>query len=262
MRHLSRVLALSSVLVGAFSGTALATTTTQPTPGSEPPTSSTPLPDPSDPLFPLTEGSQSPAVAVVQQKLGVTVDCNFGGQTAQAVRNWQAERGDLEVTGQVGPNEWHLFDVAVTWGDDANDNGVIEPSEVNIDCADPYFRPEPVFHEDWPLTSTGLAAQICALSDEIADDSAAHYDPLDDTITISGTDGEDYGTVGDAVFDSMICVLGTVGVPSDVIARLSSTRALDGMQSASWEDTTLGNTVSALWTYHPDQGMNVTIWTM
>jgi hypothetical protein len=213
-----------------------------------------------DPLFPIAEGANGPAVAVIQQKLGITVDCDFGGQTAQAVRDWQTERGDIAVTGQIGPEDWHLLDVPIVWGDDANEDGAIAPSEIDIDCADPVFPPEPVFHEDWPTTDTGLAAQMCALTDQVGDDPIAYYDAADDTITITGADGDDFGAAGDAVFDTMICVLGWVSPPQHVISQLSSTRALDGMQTATW-DGVFGE-VSALWTYHPDQGLNLTVFTL
>jgi peptidoglycan hydrolase-like protein with peptidoglycan-binding domain len=78
---------------------------------------------------------------VIQQKLGLTVDCDFGGQTAQAVRDWQTERGDIAVTGQVGPEDWALLDIPIMWGNDANEDGAIAPSEVAIDCAEPVFAP-------------------------------------------------------------------------------------------------------------------------
>jgi peptidoglycan hydrolase-like protein with peptidoglycan-binding domain len=254
MNRLTTLLVVTPALFVAAPGVALAATST-----TEPPTTTTALPDPNDPLFPLTEGSQGPAVAVVQQKLGITVDCDFGGQTAQAVRTWQTERGDLEVTGQIGPKDWQLLDIPIVWGDDANDNGALAPSEVDIDCADPVFPPEPVFHEDWPTSDTGLAAQMCALGTEFSE-PGAFYDPIDDTITISGAGGEDYGAAGAAVFDTLICVLGWVSPPQHVISQLSSTRALDGMQTATWEG--IIGTVSALWTYHPDQGMNLTVFTV
>jgi hypothetical protein len=213
-----------------------------------------------DPMFPIAEGANSPAVAVIQQKLGITVDCDFGGQTAQSVRDWQTQRGDIAVTGEIGPQDWDLLDVPIVWGDDANEDGAIAPSEVDIDCADPNFPPEPVMHADWPMTDTGFAAQMCALTDQGGDDPTAYYTPADDTITVSGADVEDFGAAGDTVFDTMICVLGWVSPPQHVIAQLSSTRALDGMQTATWDG--LFGQVSALWTFHPDQGMNLTVFTV
>jgi len=40
---------------------------------------------------------------------------------------------------------------------------------------------------------------------------------------------------------------------SQVISRMSATRALDGMQDGQWEG------ISASWTYHPDDGLNITL---
>jgi hypothetical protein len=43
-------------------------------------------------------------------------------------------------------------------------------------------------------------------------------------------------------------------MPERVQNHVSSTRALDGIQEDTWND------YSAQWTYHPDHGLNVTIW--
>ena len=50
------------------------------------------------------------------------------------------------------------------------------------------------------------------------------------------------------------CALDSLGVPERVQSHIGTTRALDGTQEDSWED------YSARWTYHPDSGMNITIW--
>lgn len=47
------------------------------------------------------------------------------------------------------------------------------------------------------------------------------------------------------------CVLNKTSIPDSVVAQMNSTRALDGMQKASWE------TFAATWTYHPDNGVKV-----
>lgn len=49
----------------------------------------------------------------------------------------------------------------------------------------------------------------------------------------------------------MVCVLKEVGVPDSVVSQIDATRALDGMQKASWDK------FSATWTYHPDNGLRV-----
>jgi hypothetical protein len=57
--------------------------------------------------------------------------------------------------------------------------------------------------------------------------------------------GVDYGTV--------LCVLDALDTPTSVRAQMDSTRALDGMRSGSWGDFT------AVWSYHPDSGVNLII---
>lgn len=49
----------------------------------------------------------------------------------------------------------------------------------------------------------------------------------------------------------MLCILGALDMPDSVDARIGSTRALDGTQAAEWDD------ISASWTYHPDDGLNM-----
>ena len=53
----------------------------------------------------VRQGDVSDAVRAVQSELGVTVDGDFGPNTAQAVRNFQSANG-LTVDGIVGPNTW------------------------------------------------------------------------------------------------------------------------------------------------------------
>jgi peptidoglycan hydrolase-like protein with peptidoglycan-binding domain len=65
------------------------------------PTTPVPAPPAVDPLFPISSGANGPAVAAVQGRLEISVDCNFGNQTAEAIRAWQTERCDLDVTGQI-----------------------------------------------------------------------------------------------------------------------------------------------------------------
>ncbi|WP_454698240.1 hypothetical protein [Arthrobacter humicola] len=49
----------------------------------------------------------------------------------------------------------------------------------------------------------------------------------------------------------MACVLTAVAVPDSVVSQIDATRALDGMQKASWDK------MSATWTYHPDHGLKI-----
>lgn len=53
--------------------------------------------------------------------------------------------------------------------------------------------------------------------------------------------------------NTLYCVLGYLKTPVAVIEHMDSTRALDGRQTDSWGEFTAG------WTYHPDDGMDLTI---
>jgi peptidoglycan hydrolase-like protein with peptidoglycan-binding domain len=226
------------------------------------PTTTVPAPPAVDPLFPISNGANGPAVAAIQGRLGITVDCDFGGQTAQAVNAWQTERTDLAETGQIGPADWVGLEVPITWGTDSNGNGSIEPSEVTLVCDGNVELPAaPIDRTGWPTSSVALAATVCEIGVESGDAPVAWYDPADDTVTIDGAWGEDHNTAeAEAVGDMLVCVLGSTGIPQFVVAQLSSTRALDGMQTATWDGVVL-DTVNAMWTFHPDNGMNVVVYT-
>ena len=64
------------------------------------------------------------------------------------------------------------------------------------------------------------------------------------------TDGEE--SPGADVAD-VVCVLGEIETPDSVLSRISNTRALDGRQSATWDN------YSASWGYHPDNGLDIVI---
>ena len=49
------------------------------------------------------------------------------------------------------------------------------------------------------------------------------------------------------------CILKKLGASDAVISRMSATRAIDGMQDGRWGG------ISASWTYHPDDGLNITL---
>ena len=73
----------------------------------------------------------------------------------------------------------------------------------------------------------------------------------DHTLEID-TAGEDYGS-GTATMSGFDCTLDFLNAPRSVLGKMESTRALDGMQSATW------GSFEASWTYHPDQGLDVII---
>jgi hypothetical protein len=208
--------------------------------------------------LPIGVGAEGPAVAAIQGRLGITVDCDYGDQTRRAVEEWQTTAG-IAVTGNVDEAAWALLAVPTTWGADADANGTIDPAEVTLVCdGDVELPPPPVDTTGWPDTMLALVAEVCSIPDEFVhpdDDSPDfRYSPTDDSITIFGAGAEDYPERGEEVFQTLACVLGMSGVPDRVISQISSTRALDGMQSAEWDE------FGAQWTYHPDAGLNLTIW--
>ena len=56
-----------------------------------------------------------------------------------------------------------------------------------------------------------------------------------------------------ADYIDVLCVLDQLEVPDSVNTRIGSTRALDGRQTATWDD------FDASWGYHPDSGLDIVI---
>ncbi|WP_199034358.1 hypothetical protein [Glycomyces salinus] len=56
-----------------------------------------------------------------------------------------------------------------------------------------------------------------------------------------------------ATQQDVLCIFDELEVPDSVVSRIESTRALDGTQEAEFGD------FSAFWTFHPDDGLNMTI---
>jgi hypothetical protein len=80
------------------------------------------------------------------------------------------------------------------------------------------------------------------------------------TLTIDGAGKDDNSTDADgnqafnaAPIEKQACVLQAVQAPQSVISQMSQTRALDGMQDATWGQ------FSAKWTYHPDNGLDIIV---
>ena len=64
-------------------------------------------------------------------------------------------------------------------------------------------------------------------------------------------DNEGEDDISGLSFSDITCVLDALDVPDSVLDKMGNTRALDGMQTASWGD------ITATWTYHPDDGLDV-----
>lgn len=65
------------------------------------------------------------------------------------------------------------------------------------------------------------------------------------------TKGED--DLSGASWDDATCVLQALKVPDSVVAQMNTTSALQGRQTAAWDE------VEASWTYHPDSGVQLII---
>lgn len=114
-----------------------------------------------------------------------------------------------------------------------------------------FFRSDDHKYQKWERKDTRLerVAMQCKLPDAVKDDGhsliikgAKKYTDVDKSfnrprpaITV-----EDLG-----------CLLVAADTPESVISRMSSTRALDGTQSASWDG------ITATWNYHPDSGFSL-----
>jgi hypothetical protein len=70
------------------------------------------------------------------------------------------------------------------------------------------------------------------------------------TLTLDGQGKEDSGGLS---WSDIECTLDGVKMPASIRGQLGSTRALDGMQHASWDS------YAATWNYHPDSGVNLII---
>ena len=104
-----------------------------------------------------------------------------------------------------------------------------------------------ISHIQFPSSVLPDAVNFCGVEEQwgigLGDDGQS--------LTIDGEGDEDY-SLGVPYLDTL-CVLTAVDTPDGVISRMGSTRALDGMQTAEWDR------ISAYWTYHPDDGLDVVL---
>lgn len=102
------------------------------------------------------------------------------------------------------------------------------------------------------------AFETCGEVGLVEDDGATIIlEGYGDTLTeLVGEDDELHDamtTLGLASTEDQACVLNELEVPMSVASHMSSTRALDGTQTDSWDG------YEASWTYHPDDGLNLTV---
>ena len=85
------------------------------------------------------------------------------------------------------------------------------------------------------------------------DSSIAGVALLDNGATLTFSSAGKYSSVSAsaASYSDVACSLLVMNAPSFVTAQIDTTRALDGLQKATW------GKLRAFWTYHPDNGLNI-----
>ena len=117
-----------------------------------------------------------------------------------------------------------------------------------------------------------LLFAVPALTEEQSGHAAdVSRSPFQDAVStcLSGTEDDDYASIGDSGHTLTLngagnigrgldasahsCVLDSLHLPDSVRAKIGQTHALDGQQTATWDD------IEASWTYHPDAGLDVVL---
>lgn len=89
------------------------------------------------------------------------------------------------------------------------------------------------------------AVNGCGLSESLVGDDGA-------SVFLNG-EGDDYDSSDTLTIYQTACVLAALDIPDAVMNHMQATRALDGTQTDSWGELT------ASWTYHPDNGLDVLV---
>ena len=97
---------------------------------------------------------------------------------------------------------------------------------------------------------THKAFYDCQLDKRYALVGTAKLKDAGKTLTFSSV-GKYGGLTGSATYSDVECALRIMKAQSFVNDQINTTRALDGMQKATW------GKISAIWTYHPDNGLNI-----
>jgi hypothetical protein len=75
-----------------------------------------------------------------------------------------------------------------------------------------------------------------------------------ETLMLDGAGEDDYPSSSSThSMEEITCILGELDTPASIIAKMNSTRALDGMQTDS------DGTFEYTWTFHPDNGIDIII---
>lgn len=95
----------------------------------------------------------------------------------------------------------------------------------------------------WVSTPVTAAVKACDVPTSVGDNGSS---------VVLDVEGEDYGS-GDLDYVQALCVLTELEMPDSVWSKMEDTRALDGRQTADWDD------VEVTWSYHPDDGLDVIV---
>lgn len=101
-------------------------------------------------------------------------------------------------------------------------------------------------------TATQVEARLSATLGTcgIRYDDGAQLGDGGQSLTLDSRGEEDFDGL---TYDSVKCVLEDLDVPDATMNLIETTRALDGRQTGSWDG------IDATWSYHPDNGVNVTL---
>jgi hypothetical protein len=90
----------------------------------------------------------------------------------------------------------------------------------------------------------------CKLFKKDLDSSSAYLEDKGRTLILDAA-GKYYREPAGVSMNDLSCVLTITSAPSFVKSQINGTRSVDGMQRAKW------NSMEAFWTYHPDDGLNI-----
>lgn len=115
----------------------------------------------------------------------------------------------------------------------------------------------------WAIAAVAVIAIILAITIAVLTSKS----PFEAAVTECGLEDSSYAYVADggrslivdmegessagADFGDVACILIALKVPDAMIAKMDSTRALDGAQSGTFDDITVQ------WSYHPDDGLDL-----
>lgn len=153
------------------------------------------------------------------------------------------------------------------WGEGNPDPSPSAPTPTPIDLSEPEQPPRGRKRSLITLAAVGVLLAVIALvvwlsNRPSAIESAAEactqtLSVADEGKTIRlhvlGEDSSNIDVFTVASLDNAICILDELEAPTAVRDHISQTRALDGQQTDEW------GSFSARWTYHPDEGLQMTI---